>query len=90
MDDDDAGEVSASEVAAYAYCGTAWHLEHVIGHRAHVRAEEHRERGVAQHEAHGTRVRRVQRLGRPLLRVALVFFALAAALLVAALLVAMR
>jgi CRISPR-associated exonuclease Cas4 len=80
-------DVNASEVAAYAYCAKAWHLEYVLGLRADAIAEERRELGIAKHDAHGARVRRLQRVGQPLLRIALILFAVAGTLVIAALLV---
>lgn len=53
----DSTDVTASEIACYAYCAKAWHLEHV----QHVVAPEEtslrREQGIAAHEAHGASVR---------------------------------
>ena len=79
-------DVLASEVAAYAYCAKAWHLEYVLGNRAGIAAEERRRVGVMEHDAHGVRVRRLERVGRPLLRAAFVLIAVACALAIAAVL----
>jgi hypothetical protein len=49
-------DVTASEIACYAYCAKAWHLEHVQ-HVAPDDTSRRREIGVAAHEAHGARVR---------------------------------
>jgi hypothetical protein len=55
-------DVTVSEIACYAYCAKAWHLEHV----RHVVASDdvihRRGQGVAAHEAHGASVRA---LGQP-------------------------
>ena len=83
-------DVTASDVAAYAYCAKAWHLERVLEHRASRDAAERRDVGVANHLAHGATLQRVQGIGVPLRRVAVAFFALAVLLILAALLVGYR
>ena len=86
-EDDD---VTASEVAAYAYCAKAWHLENVVGRQPDTRGEERRDLGVAHHEVQGARVRRLQRVGQPLLRAALLLFAIGVALATVALVIGQR
>jgi hypothetical protein len=86
-EDDD---VTASEVAAYAYCAKAWHLENVVKRPPDSDAGERREVGVAHHEAQGARVRRLQRVGRPLLLAALFLFAIGVALAITALVFGQR
>ena len=80
-------DVLASEVAAYSYCAKAWHLEYVLGCRADAAVEKRREVGTAEHDTHGTRVRRLQRIGQPLLRAAVFLFFLAGALMITALMI---
>jgi hypothetical protein len=50
-------DVTASEVACYAYCAKAWHLEHVLRLATPDEVAKRRELGVMDHEAHGRRVR---------------------------------
>ena len=59
-------DVTASEIAAYAYCAKAWHLERVAGARSSAAGRVRRERGVERHRAHGSRVRALGALGRGL------------------------
>ena len=80
-------DVLASEIAAYAYYAKAWHLEYVLGHRADAAADERRRAGTVEHEAHGARIRRLERVGQPLLRVGVILLALGVALAIAAFLV---
>lgn len=72
-------DVTASEIACYAYCAKAWHLEHVQRVVAPAETTRRRERGVAAHEAHGARVRALRR-ERSLARVVVVVLLLIAAL----------
>lgn len=78
-------DVTASEVASYAFCAKAWHLERVLGQRASREAGRVRAAGVVRHATHGARVELLGRLGprvtrwsRALLIGALVLLALAA------------
>jgi hypothetical protein len=80
-------DVLASEIAAYAYCAKAWHMEYVLGHRADAAADERRRAGIVEHEAHGARVRRLERVGQPFLRAGVFLLALGVALTIAAFLV---
>lgn len=50
-------DVTATEIACYAYCAKAWHLEHVQHVVASADTSRRREEGVAAHEAHGARIR---------------------------------
>lgn len=79
-------DVTASEVAAYAYCAKAWHLERVLGARASADSARRRAAGVVRHRAHGSRVRRLGASGPALARAAIALLALAALLAAAALL----
>ena len=54
-------DVTASEIACYAYCAKAWHLEHVQHVVAPAETVRRREDGVAAHEAHGASVRALGR-----------------------------
>ena len=80
-------DVLASEVAAYSYCAKAWHLEYVLGCRADAAVEKRREVGTAEHDAHGTRVRRLQRIGQPLMRTAVFLLVLAGVLMITAMMI---
>ena len=71
-------DVTVSEIACYAYCAKAWHLEHVQRVVASSDVTRRREQGVTAHEAHGASIRA---LGQPS-RTWIVVFAL---LLIAAL-----
>ena len=53
----DATDVTASEIACYAYCAKAWHLEHVRHVVAPDDISRRREEGVAAHDTHGASVR---------------------------------
>ena len=61
---DPRADVTASEVASYAYCAKAWHLRHVLGREASRHALVRQEAGVVAHEIHGTRVGRLAWLER--------------------------
>jgi hypothetical protein len=74
-------EVTASEVAAYAYCAKAWHLEYVLGYRPSGDALRHRAAGEEHHAAHGAALARRQPSHRRGPWLALVLFILAAVLL---------
>jgi hypothetical protein len=54
-------DVTASEIACYAYCAKAWHLEHVQHVVASAETVRRREDGVAAHESHGASVRAIVR-----------------------------
>lgn len=79
-------DVTASEVASYAYCAKAWHLRHVLRREPSGKAFAQQEAGVVAHEIHGGRVKRLAWLERraPILVVGL--SVLGAALVVLALL----
>jgi hypothetical protein len=77
--------VMASEVAAYAYCAKAWHLEHVLGNPGSAAGQARRDAGSAAHLEHGRRIARSERSARPLFRLAIILLALALILAVAAL-----
>lgn len=59
-------DVTASEVAAYAYCAKAWHLERVVRSAPSAAGHLRRQRGVERHRAHGTRVQALGTTGRTL------------------------
>ena len=71
-------DVTASEVAAYAYCAKAWHLERVLHRSADTEGQRRRTKGIERHVEHGARLNRLRRFGRR-------SFALSVALLVLAL-----
>jgi len=54
--DDQIEWVSASELAAYAYCGRAYWLERVVRTEVTAPHEIRRSAGVDAHSAHGRRV----------------------------------
>ena len=56
---DSHADVTASEVASYAYCAKAWHLRYVMEREPSRVASVHQEAGVVAHEVHGTRVGRL-------------------------------
>ena len=57
-------DVTASEVADYAYCAKAWHLQHVLGKEPSRHATVRQKAGVTAHEAHGIAVRKLAWLER--------------------------
>jgi hypothetical protein len=57
-------DVTASEIAAYAYCAKAWHLERVLDARPSETAARIRAAGNAHHARHGSSVRVGGWLGR--------------------------
>lgn len=74
-------DVTASEIACYAYCAKAWHLEHVQHVVVPDEASRRREQGVAAHDAHGASVRalgQVRSRTRVIVAVLLLVAALAA------------
>lgn len=79
------GDVTASEVASYAFCAKAWHLERVARATPSAAGRMRRERGVERHRAHGARVGALQSHGRTLLRAGGVLLVLALLLALAAL-----
>ena len=56
-DNEHDADVTASELAAFAYCAKAWHLERVLGTRASTSASRRRDVGIDDHLRHGTDVR---------------------------------
>ena len=79
-------DVTASEIACFAYCAKAWHIEHVLRLAPSRETAERREAGIADHEIHGQRLHLLNRLvrrRRPLVAalLALALVAAAAALL---------
>ena len=79
-------DVTASEVASYAYCAKAWHLRYVLRREPSGQAVAHQQAGVVSHEIHGMRVKTLAWLERraPILVIGLSL--LGAALVVLALL----
>ena len=57
-------DVTASEIAAFAYCAKAWHLERVVGAQPSPSAARARAHGTTRHERHGSEVRLGSWLGR--------------------------
>lgn len=52
-------DVTASEVASYAYCAKAWHLRYVMEREPSRVASVRQEAGIVAHEIHGSRVGRL-------------------------------
>ena len=61
---DSQADVTASEVANYAYCAKAWHLRYVLRRAPSGQAFAQQEAGVVAHEIHGVRVKRLAWLER--------------------------
>lgn len=59
-----ADDVAASEIAAFAYCAKAWHLERIVGANASEVSVGIRDAGTAHHARHGSSVRLGSWLGR--------------------------
>ena len=57
-------DVTASEIASFAYCAKAWHLQYVRRVGSTDEVDERRVQGVRKHEQHGRLVRMQSRLGR--------------------------
>ena len=70
-------DVTASEVAAYAYCAKAWHLERVLHRPVGAEAQRWRTEGVEHHVEHGARLNRLSRFGRWSFRVSVALLLLA-------------
>ena len=79
-------DVTASEVASYAYCAKAWHLRYVLGKEPSRQATARQEAGVTAHESHGIAVRRLAWLERRAVSLVVGLLLFAAALLALALL----
>jgi hypothetical protein len=60
----DQNEVTASEIACFAYCAKAWHLEHVLHLAPEDDVMERRELGVDAHQLHGRQVRLVESIAQ--------------------------
>jgi hypothetical protein len=73
-------DVAASEIAAFAYCAKAWHLERVAGAQASDDSTRIRSAGTAHHARHGSSVRLGSWLGRHSLWVVPALLLLAGAL----------
>ena len=84
FEDDD---VTASEVAAYAYCAKAWHLERVLHRSVGAKGERLRAEGVERHVKHGAQLNRLHRFGRRSFLLSVALLVLAGLLLLAGLLV---
>ena len=56
---DSSADVTASEVASYAYCAKAWHLRYVMDREPSRQAAVRQQVGVLAHETHGIRVGRL-------------------------------
>jgi len=83
VEDDD---VTASEVAAYAYCAKAWHLERVLHRSAGTEGQRLRTEGVERHVEHGSQLNRLHRFGRRSFRLSVALLLVAVVLLVVGLL----
>ena len=83
---DSGRDVTASEVASYAYCAKAWHLRYVLSKEPSRQATARQEAGAIAHESHGIAVRRLAWLERRAIGLVAGLLVLAAALLTLALL----
>lgn len=83
-------DVNASEVAAYAYCAKAWHLERVLGMALSAGSVRRCAVGVERHAVHGTRVAQLRTVGPALAWGAVALLALAAVLVGVLLLLTVR
>ena len=83
IEDDD---VTASEVAAYAYCAKAWHLERVLHRSVGTKEQRLRAEGVERHLEHGTQLNRLHRFGLRVFWLSVALLVLAVGLLAAGLL----
>lgn len=63
-DNEREADVTASELAAFAYCAKAWHLERVLGAEPSTGANRRRDVGIANHIRHGADVRIGSQLAR--------------------------
>ena len=79
-------DVLASELATYAFCAKAWHLEHRLRRPVSSEASERRLEGITRHEQHGARLREVPRVAPRLVLWSVLLVVLAAVLVVIALL----
>lgn len=77
-------DVTASELAAFAYCAKAWHLERVLGLRPGAPAARARDAGIAAHAEHGRQAAARDRVPRWTTVITLLLLTLAAVLLVLA------
>lgn len=79
-------DVTASEIACYAYCAKAWHIEHVQHLAPPAETLDRRAAGVRAHELHGRDVELMSTLVRRQRRfIAVLLFVAVLAALVAAL-----
>ena len=83
IEDDD---VTASEVAAYAYCAKAWHLERVLHRSVGTEGQRLRAEGAERHVEHGVQLKRLHTFGRRAFLLSVALLVLAGLLLVAGLL----
>ena len=81
----DDAEVTASEVASYAFCAKAWHLERARGRAPSERAVARRAKGATRHEAHGAKVLAARRSGTRLVAWTVLLLAVAVILALVAL-----
>jgi hypothetical protein len=79
------GDVTASEIACFAYCAKAWHLQYVLGAPVRETVARRRKQGVAEHDRHAGRVYLLGRLGQRRWSLVVLFLVIAAAAVMAAL-----
>ena len=80
-------DVTASEIACFAYCAKAWHLEHVLHVVPSDEVMRRREVGVSAHNVHGRRMRLLDRLAQRKVALIAILLLLALLAVVAALMV---
>lgn len=75
-------DVTVSEVATYAFCAKAWHLEHALRHPASRNSLGRRAAGTALHQEHGAELIGARPTGTRLVFWSILLLGLAAILLV--------
>ena len=75
-------DVTVSEVATYAFCAKAWHLEHALQYPASRNSLGRRAAGTALHQEHGAEVTRARPTGTRLVFWSILLLGLAAIVLV--------
>ena len=83
----DQDDVTASEIACFAYCAKAWHLEHVLHVVATDEVIQRRESGVSAHNVHGRRMRLLDSLAERMVALIATLLLLALLAAIAALMV---
>lgn len=77
-------DIAISELASFAYCAKAWHLEKVVGVSAMPAVRRNRDAGVAHHVAHDRQARSAIQVSRRIRVLPFVLILIAVALFAAA------